>query len=274
MSCLHAGERSIDRATGDEQCLDCGAVNPVSRWKCGACGELNSEDAPSCYACAGKGPQQEWCEECEGTGYTIVLGTGGGAAPCTECDAGRTAAEQERLLAQQPVAVIPAGTVLSIEQPEPHVLDKLRVGLEGSGMVFGECSFCGRPYGSRDGSPLCPPCKGVVPYDGWHATHPDSSPFVQRSRLLSLLLLRASERLEIMSLAHAVYEDEELQPELMHVTMQALEGGDEHAWKQSLWALYVREHGLENVKVDSIKSEVHVEVSCTAELMEGEQCTD
>ena len=26
--CEHAGERSIDRATGDEQCLDCGELNP------------------------------------------------------------------------------------------------------------------------------------------------------------------------------------------------------------------------------------------------------
>jgi len=55
-----------------------------------------------------------------------------------------------------------AALELALEPPSPELGAELRAGLERSGMTFGECSLCGRPYGSRITTTLCPPCRGAT----------------------------------------------------------------------------------------------------------------
>lgn len=58
---------------------------------------------------------------------------------------------------------------LQIEAPADELGAQLVAGLERSGMTFRKgCALCGRPYGSRDGSQLCPPCAGKTRHvDCW-----------------------------------------------------------------------------------------------------------
>jgi hypothetical protein len=68
-----------------------------------------------------------------------------------------------------------------------ETLVKLFTGLARSGMSFGDCAECGRPYGSRIATDLCMICRGEVPDDGWKRAHPETDRNVQRVRLLSVL---------------------------------------------------------------------------------------
>lgn len=220
--CEHSGERSMDRATGDEHCQDCGSVNPTagsgqvataSRW-CPDCGTKNPYELG-----------ERWT--CQGCGVTWVRGSS-------------------------------EGTHLVIEEPGAATMALLRAGLERSGMTFGECVECSRPYGSRNGSELCPPCREPAKYgDDWWQKHPEGSRFTQRARLLSLLLHRGSERLDIEQLANWAAELGET--DFLQLAEAALDG-DELAWRETM-AVEVLRHAPSLIEhAVSTKSEVHVEV--------------
>lgn len=287
--CEHSGERSVDRATGDEQCQDCGSDNPTTgtgqlaiasrwcpdcgtkntyelgeRWTCRGCGVIwvrGSKTSPTCTMLTGYSSDRGTPDvEC-GQPATHVAVYDGKHFACALCfaamsDDAELASEYQKL--PLPETSTAERTHFVIEPPGAATMALLRAGLERSGMTFGECVECSRPYGTRNGSELCPSCREPAKYgDDWWLKHPEGSRFTQRARLLALLMHRGSERLAIEELGGHAYES--LDSPLLGLVLRALDG-DEAAWRASLVADLVRQEPVLDGIMESVKTEVHVEV--------------